>query len=80
MRCVLNLGKMRTKQQTKIVREGNYLAEISVELLETDDGWSPCHSLEDAYKLDDLREALRNQDLQKALKIAKVYSLKPVAV
>ena len=71
---------MRTKQQTKIVREGNYLAEISVELLETDDGWSPCHSLEDAYKLDDLREALRNQDLQKALKIAKVYSLKPVAV
>jgi hypothetical protein len=80
MRCVLNLGKMRKRQQTKIVREGNYLAEISVELLETDDGWSPYHSLEDAYKLDDLREALRNEDLQKALKIAKVYSLKPVAV
>lgn len=70
----------KNKLKTKIVREGNYLAEISVELLETDDGWSPYLSLEDAYKLDDLREALRNEDLQKALKIAKVYSLKPVAV
>ena len=31
---------MRKKQYTKIVREGNYLAEVKVELLETDESWS----------------------------------------
>ena len=71
---------MRKKQYTKIVREGNYLAEVKVELLETDESWSPYLSLEDTYKLDDVREALRNKDFSRALEIAKIYILKPIAV
>ncbi len=71
---------MKKKQHTKIVREGNYLAEVNVELLETGESWSPYLSLDDAYRLDDVREALRNEDINRALEIAKIYILKPVAV
>ncbi|MBU2505978.1 MAG: hypothetical protein ABIJ85_04205 [bacterium] len=71
---------MRKRKQLKNVREGNYLAEVSIELLETDEGWSPYLSLEDAYKLDEVREALRAKDLEKAKCLAKIYTLQPVAV
>jgi hypothetical protein len=50
-----------------------------VDLIETDEGWSPYLSLEDAYKLDDVREALRKKDLQTATKLAKVFKLTPVS-
>lgn len=36
-------------------------------------------SLDDAFKLDEVREALRNEDIETVKKIAKVYILKPVA-
>ncbi len=67
------------KKRTKSIREGNYLAEVEVEVSETGEGWSPYLSLDDAYKLDEVREALRNRDIQKASTIAKVYYLQPVA-
>lgn len=70
---------MRKRTRTKLVHEGNYVAEVDVELLETDDDWSPYLSLEDAYKLDDIREALRNGDLKAAARHGKVYALTPVA-
>jgi len=50
---------MTKRQHTKIVREGNYVAEINIELIKTGEGWSPYLSLEDAQKLDEVREALR---------------------
>jgi hypothetical protein len=50
---------MKKKHNTKLVHEGQYVAEVDVELLDTDEGWSPYLSLEDAYKLDDVRDALR---------------------
>jgi len=49
---------MTKRRHTKLVHEGEYVAEADVELLDTGDGWSPCLSLEDAQKLDDVREAL----------------------
>ena len=55
---------MNKRKRTKIVHEGNYVAEVDVELLEDPDGWSPYLSLEDAYRLDDVREALRRGDGQ----------------
>jgi len=61
------------------VHEGNYVAEVDVELIETDEGWSPYLSLEDAYKLDDVRDALRRGDLQAALRLARVFALQPVS-
>ncbi|OGQ90688.1 MAG: hypothetical protein A2253_01670 [Deltaproteobacteria bacterium RIFOXYA2_FULL_55_11] len=71
---------MRKKRHTKLVHEGQYAAEVEVELIETDEGWSPYLSLEDAYKLDDVRAALRRGDLKSAMRLSRVFSLTPVAV
>ncbi len=71
---------MTTRPHTKLIHEGHYVAEIDVELIEQDTGWSPCLSLDDAYKIDDVREALRRQDLKSASRFARVFELTPVAV
>lgn len=71
---------MRTRRQTKLIHEGDYVAEVDVELVETDFGWSPYLSLDDAYRLDDVREALRRGDVKAAAQHARVYTLSPVAV
>jgi hypothetical protein len=71
---------MRKKHQTKLVHEGQYVAEVDVELIETDEGWSPYLSLDDARKLDDVREALRRGDMKTAGKFARIFTLVPVAV
>lgn len=70
---------MNKRRHTKLVREGHYAAEVDVELIETDDGWSPHLSLDDAYRLDDVREALRRGDIQTASRLARVFSLTPVS-
>lgn len=57
-----------------------FVAEVEVDLITTDDGWSPYLSLEDAYKLDDVRKALKSGDLKTAAGLAKVYTLTPVAI
>ena len=69
---------MRTRHRKKLVQEGDYIAEVDVELLETDSGWSPYLSLDDANKLDDVREALRQGDVKRASRMARVYTLTPV--
>jgi len=68
------------KPHTKRVHEGRYVAEVDVELMVTDEDWSPYLSLEDAYKLDDVREALRRGDVEAAAKLARVFTLTPVSV
>ena len=69
---------MTTKPVTKLVHEGKYVAEVNVELIINDDGWSPYLSLEDAYKLDDVRQALQQGNLDIATKLARVFTLTPV--
>jgi hypothetical protein len=71
---------MKTRKQKKLVHEGNYVAEIDVEYIYTDTGWSPYISLQDAYKMDDVRDALRKGDVVRAASLARVYKLTPVAV
>ncbi len=71
---------MITRHHTKLVHEGNYIAEVDVEIMDTGKGWSPYLSLEDAKKLDEVREALREGDLKGATTLARVFSLKPVSV
>jgi len=70
---------MTTRHHTKLVHEGNYAAEVDVDLIEDNTGWSPYISLEDAYKLDDVRDALRRRDVKSASRSARVFSLTPVA-
>jgi hypothetical protein len=71
---------MNTKVQTKLIRQGNYMAEIDITLTYTDSDWSPYLSLEEAQKLDRLRQALQQNDLHRAGQLARIYQLMPVAV
>jgi len=71
---------MTTRLHSKLIHEGNYVAEVEVQLIDSDTGWSPYLSLDDAYKLDDVREALRNNDLKRASQLSHVFSLIPVSV
>ena len=71
---------MRKRSRTKLIHEGRYVAEVNVEVLQTEGEWSPYLSLEDAYKLDDVREALRRGNVKEAARHGKVYTLTPVAM
>jgi len=71
---------MKKKSRTKLVHEGDSVAEVEVELIESDESWSPYLSLEDAYKLDDVREALRKGDLDTAMRFARLFTLTPVTL
>jgi hypothetical protein len=67
-----------TRHKKKLVREGDYVAVVEVHLVEADEGWSPCLILEDAERLDQVREALRRGDVIAAAKLARVFHLTPV--
>ncbi len=72
---------MSIKATKKLVREGDFVAEVDVHLIDSEDGWAPYLSLEDAYKLDDVRDALRAGDVKRASRLAsRVYRLTPVEV
>lgn len=71
---------MSKRHHKKWVHEGNYVAEVDVELIESDDSWSPYLSLDDAYKLDDVRTALQRNDIKRASQLARVFTLTPVSV
>ena len=65
-------------ETTRLVREGNYVAEVSVDLIEAEGGWNPYLTLDDAYRLDDTRDALRRGDIRRASRMARAYKLTPV--
>lgn len=69
---------MTTRRTTKFVHEGDYAAEVDVELIEESDGWNPYLSVADAERLDQVREALRHGDLKAAGALAKVFRLLPI--
>lgn len=68
------------RRQTKLIHEGQYAAEVEVDLIETEEGWSPYLSLADAEKLDEVRAALRRGDLHKAGQFARLFKLTPITV
>jgi hypothetical protein len=69
----------RMRKTTKLIHEGKYAAEVDIELLYSDDSWSPTMSLEDARKLETVQLALRRGDIIEASKHARVFELTPVA-
>ena len=70
---------MKTRKTIKLIHEGKFAAEVPVELIEDETGWSPYLSLEDAKKLDAVRLSLRNGDVSAASKLARVFELLPVS-
>jgi hypothetical protein len=71
---------MKKRRTTKLIHEGRYAAEVDVDLLDSEEGWAPYLSLEDALKLDEVRAALRRGDLENAALLSRVYILTPVTV
>ncbi len=69
---------MRKRVSTKLIHEGNYVAEVDIELEFTDDPWSPYLSLDEAKKLDQVRLALQRGDIRDAARQARVFRLTPV--
>jgi len=69
---------MNARRHTKLLHEGDYAAEVEVELTDADGGWSPYLSLEDTLKLDSVREALRSGNLEKAQSLGRIFRLVPV--
>ena len=68
-----------TRKSLELIHEGRYAAEVPVELIEDDTGWSPYLSLEDATKLDAVRLALRRGEIAEATKYGRVFELKPIS-
>jgi hypothetical protein len=70
---------MTRRCRTKFINAGQYAAEVDVELIESQEGWAPYLSLEDAQKLDEVRAALRRGDIRRASQMACIFKLTPVA-
>jgi hypothetical protein len=62
------------QRRTKLVQEGDYAATVDSPV-ETDEGWSPYLTLEDAEKLDRARETLRYGDIKAADQLARVLTI-----
>ena len=66
-------------KRTKYIHEGKFVAEVDVQLIESEDEWAPYLSVEDACKVDDVGDLLKSGQIQAAAKKAKVYLLTLVA-
>ena len=67
------------KKQTKLIHEGDYVAEIEIMIEQSDGPWAPYVSPNEAMKLDAVRLALRKNDIEAAAKYGKVYRVSLVA-
>ena len=68
-----------TATKIRFVREGKYFAEVAVDIIEDELGWSPGLTLEGAEKLERVRAALKAGDMKTALRYAKVYEATLIA-
>lgn len=68
-----------SRTSTQLIHEGDYVAEVTIELVEDEAGWSPHVPEEDVFKLDRVRLALRRGDIAAAAREAKVYASTPVS-
>ena len=68
-----------SKTRTKLIHEGEYIAEVDIEIEASEGPWAPYFSFDEAKKLDAVRLALRREDLEEAAKFGKVYRLSHVA-
>jgi hypothetical protein len=68
-----------TRTAIKLIHEGEFAAEVPIELLYTNESWSPTMSGDDAFKLDSVRLALRRGDVAEAAKHGRVFKLVPIS-
>ena len=70
---------MMVKKKTKYIHAGRYVAEVEVNLIESQDAWAPYLRVEDATRLDEVREALQREDLESASRYGRIYKLEPIS-
>jgi hypothetical protein len=68
-----------TRRTIEFVHVGKYAAEVPVDLIEEEGGWSPYLSFDDAKKIEAVRLALTEGDVARAAKLASVFELLPVS-
>jgi hypothetical protein len=59
----------------EFIREGKYAVEVPIGLIEGEEAWSPCLSLDDARRLEAARLALRKRDIATAARYGDVFGL-----
>jgi hypothetical protein len=69
----------RMRKTIELIHEGKYAAEVPIELLYSEDSWSPTMSLDDARKLENARLALQRGDIAEASKYGQVFELRLIA-
>lgn len=62
----------------KLIRDEDLVAEVAVELGDADEPWGPTISLDDAKKIDEVREAMRQRDYEKVRAVGRLYRLVPI--
>ena len=71
---------MREKRNSiELIHEGKFAAEVPIELIYSEESWSPTMSLGDAKRLEAVRLALQRGDVAEATKHGRVFELTPVA-
>jgi len=55
------------------------VAEVEINLIESQDAWAPYLRVEDATRLDEVREALQREDLESASRYGRIYKLEPIS-
>ncbi len=68
-----------TAKRVELIREGPFLAEVEVEIILDELGWSPGLTPAAIDKLERVRVALKAGDLRTALRYAKIYEIRPIA-
>lgn len=69
---------MTTRMANHLIRDGDLIAEVTVNLSSDDEPWGPTLSQADAYRIDDVRRAMQQKDYAAASTLARLYRLTPV--
>ena len=69
------------RKTTKLIHEGKYAAEVSIELIYGEEFWSPTMSADDARKLENAQLALQRGDIAEASKekYGQVFEMRLIA-
>jgi len=69
---------MTTHTNRTLIRDGDLVAEVQVLLSDDHEDWGPTMSLDDAAKVDRVRQAMRQKNYDEVRMLAKLYRLVPV--
>lgn len=66
---------MANRTQTQLLHVGNYMAKLEIELEDEPEAWGPHVAPEVLERIDTVRAALRQGDIDTASEYAEIYSV-----